>query len=104
MKIIEKISEQIEEEIEGAEWYAKKALKYREEFPTLAKTLYDISTDEMRHVDLLHGEVVKLIETYRKQNGDPPAAMAAVYDYLHGKQIEKANEVKMYQDQYRGVR
>ena len=103
MKIIEDISEQIEEELEGAEWYSKEALKFRDEFPTLAKTLYDISVDEMKHVDLLHSEVVKLIEEHRKNHGEPPEAMKAVYNYLHVKQIEKANEIKMYQNQYRGM-
>ena len=102
MEIIKKISKQIEEELEGAEMYAKCALKYREENPTLAKTFFDISMDEMKHVDLLHGEVVKLIERHRATKGEPPAAMMAVYEYLHEKQIEEANEVKMYQSQYRG--
>ena len=55
----------------------------------------------MRHVDLLHAEVVKLIEEYRKKSGDPPASMLAVYEYLHEKHIKEANEVKMYQAQYR---
>ena len=101
MKIIKELSEQIEEEIDGAEWYAKQAIKHREDHPTLAKTFYDISTDEMRHVDLLHAEVVRLIEEYRKKSGDPPASMLAVYEYLHEKHIKEANEVKMYQAQYR---
>ena len=101
MTIIKKISEMIEDELEGAEHYAKCALKYRDENPTLAKTMYDIATDEMRHVDLLHGEVVRLIEGYRKKSGEPPAAMMAVYEYLHEKQIEESNEVKMYLAQYR---
>ena len=103
MKIIQKLSEYIKEEIDGAENYAKKALKYREEYPTLAKTLHDISIEEMKHIDLLHGEVVKLIEKYRREHGEPPASMLAVYDYLHEKQIEKSNEVKMYQNQYKSM-
>ena len=103
MKLIKKLSEMIEDELEGAEEYAKCAIKYKEENPLLAKTFYDISMDEMRHVTLFHGEVVRAIEQYRKEHGEPPAAMQAVYDYLHGKQIEEANEVKNYQMQYKGV-
>lgn len=102
MKIIKRISDMIADELEGAEEYAKCAIKYKDDHPTLAKTFYDISTDEMRHVSLLHDEIVKLIETYRKEHGEPPAAMLAVYDYLHEKQIEEANEVRGYQAQYRG--
>lgn len=103
MTIIKKLSEMINEEVEGAEHYAKCAVKYKDENPTLAKTFYDISVDEMRHVNLLHDEVVKLIEEYRKANGEPPAAMMAVWEYMHEKQIEETNEVKQYQNQYRGV-
>ena len=102
MQIINMLSEQIEEELEVAEEYIKAALKYKDEYPGLAKVLFDISVNEMGHVDMLHGEVVKLIEAHRKEHGEPPAAMMAVYNYLHEKQIEEANEIKMYQSQYRG--
>ena len=103
MKIIKKLSEMIEDELEGAEHYAKCAIKYKNENPTLAKTFYDISVEEMQHVMLLHDEVTKLISQYRKEHGDAPVAMQAVYDYIHEKHIEEANEVKNYQAQYREV-
>ena len=103
MTLIKKIADMIEEELEGAEHYAKCAVKYKEEHPTLAKTFYDISTDEMRHVGLLHGEVVAIIEEHRRTHGEPPASMLAIWDYLHEKHIDKSNEVRMLQSQYRGV-
>lgn len=103
MTIIKKISEMIEEELEGAEHYAKCAVKHKDSDPTLAKTFYDISLDEMRHVTLLHDEVVKIIEMHRKEHGEPPAAMMAVWEYMHERHIEQANDVKMYQAQYKGA-
>lgn len=103
MTIIKKIADMIEEELEGAELYAKCAVKWKEEHPTLSKTFYDISTDEIRHVGLLHGEVVAIIENHRKTHGEPPAAMLAVWEYVHEKHIEKMKDVKMLQSQYRGV-
>ena len=86
MKVIEKLENFIDSEIHDAEC----ALKYKEPDPTLAKLFYDLSTEEMRHMDLLHGEVVRQIEQYRKTKGEPPVAMQAIYDYLHEKQIDKA--------------
>ena len=49
MKIIEYLSERISEEIGDANGYAMKALEYRDEYPELAQTLYDLSTEEMGH-------------------------------------------------------
>ena len=102
MKLIEKLSAMVDEEIEDAKKYAKCAVKYKDERPALAKTFYDLSGEEMRHMTMLHAEVEAVIQKYRKENGEPPTAMLAVYDYLHGKQIEKAKEVKDYQAMYRG--
>lgn len=101
MKVIRQISDFIGEEIEGAEEYAKGAIKHKDEHPLLAKVMYEISMDELRHVDILHGEAVKIINDYRREKGDPPAAMLAVYEYLHEKQIEAVNKIKMYQSHYR---
>ena len=102
MKTIKELSEMIEEEINGAKTYAKCALKHKEDDPVLAKTFFDLSTDEMRHMNLLHEEVTRLIAQYRRENGEPPEAMQAVYEYLHERQIDKANDVKGYQEMYRG--
>ncbi len=102
MKIVQKLSDMIEDELEGACDYGKAAVKYKEENPVLAKTFYDIATQELQHVTMLHEQVVKIIEEYRKKEGEPPAAMMAVYNYLHEKQIEKANKAKGYLATYRG--
>ena len=101
MKLIEKLSEKISEEIHDAKCYVKMAMEYRDEYPDMARTLYGISLEEMDHMSRLHNVVVDIIEKYRKTNGEPPAAMMAVYDYLHKKQIDKATEVKSMQDMYK---
>lgn len=103
MKLIKELTEMIEEELEGAETYIKCALKHKDVDSALAKTFYDISNEEMRHVNLLHDEVTRIIEMHRKEHGEPPAPMMAVYEYLHERHIEKANAIKMYQSQYRGT-
>lgn len=102
MKIIKKLSERIEEELEDAELYARMAVEWKDKDQALAKVFYDISGQELGHVNLLHGEVVKLIEKHRKEHGEPPASMMALYDYMHERHVAKANMVKVYHGQYRG--
>lgn len=102
MKLMRMLSEMIEDELDDAEKYARKAVKFKESNPTLAKTFYDLSTDEMRHMSLLHTESAKAVEQYRKEHGEPPADMRAVYDYLHERHIDHSKEVKAYQDLYKG--
>lgn len=101
MKLIKELTERIEEEIDGAEEYVKEAIKLKHDHPSLAKTLYDISNQEMSHIDMLHAEVVKLIEEHRRTHGEPPAPMMAVYQYLHERHIDKANNIRMLQIEYK---
>lgn len=102
MRIIQTVTERIEEELDDAEHYAKLAIENKERHPSLAHVFYELSLQEMNHMNMLHGEVTKLIEQHRREHGEPPAAMSAVYEYVHKRNIEEAKEVKMYQAQYRG--
>ena len=101
MKLIKKLTEKIEDEIHDIEEYSKMALELKEEHPGLAHTLHTIATQEDGHQAMLHNEVVKLIQEYRKEHGEPPAAMLAVYDYLHKRHIEKLAEARRYMDMYK---
>lgn len=102
MTKIKMLCEMIDEELDGAKSYACEAVKLKTIDTALASTLYSISAQEMEHVNKLHAEVARLIDAYRKENGNPPVDMLAIYDYLHGKQIERANEIKVLQGQYKG--
>jgi ferritin len=102
MKIIEILSDKITEEIEDATSYAKMAIAQKDDDRSLADDLIAISMEEMNHMSILHQNVVRIIENYRRKTGEPPAAMMAVYDYLHKKQIEAAKEARLLQEMYKG--
>ena len=101
MKLIRELEELIEEEVHDVKKYAKMATELKAEHPQLAQVLYTISTQEEGHQQMLHDEVVKIIDNHRKMHGEPPATMMAVYDYIHKKHIDKLADAKRYQDIYR---
>ena len=101
MKIIKELEELIEDEIHDVKKYAKMAAEVKDEYPGLAQTLFSISTQEETHQAALHAEVVKIIQEHRKTKGEPPAAMMAVYEFIHNRHVEKIAEAKRYQDLYK---
>ena len=101
MQIISKLSDMIEEELDDAEKYINCALAHKEDDPALANTFYKLSTEEIGHEELLHTQVVAKITEYKKEHGDPPEKMQGVYEYLHKKHIEKANQIKALQSVFK---
>lgn len=101
MKLIRELSEMIEDEIDGARDYIKMALELKADHRDLADGLYQISTEELGHIDRLHEYCVRLIEKYKAEKGEPPATMMAVYEYLHKKHIDRVKEIRVYQNMYR---
>ena len=101
MKLIKMLEEMVDDEIHDVKKYAKMAAEVKAEYPSLAHTLYTISTQEDTHQAAIHTEVVKIIEGYRKEHGEPPAPMMAVYEYLHQKHIDNLAEARRYQDVYK---
>jgi hypothetical protein len=101
MKLIRDLQELIEDEIHDVKKYAKMATELKDEHPSLAQTLFNISVQEDGHQAAIHNEVVKIIEEHRRAHGDPPASMMAVYDYLHKRSIDKLAEARLCQEMYK---
>ena len=101
MKIIERISDRITDEIGDAKTYAMMALEIRDEYPDMARVMYTISMQEMEHMRMLHDGVANIINKYRTERGEPPEKMMYIYNYLHEKQIEKAAEAKNIQAMFK---
>lgn len=50
----------------------------------------------------MHAPIVSKIQAYRKEHGEPPAAMMAVYDWQHEKQMSDVAEIKVMQTMFMG--
>ena len=101
MKIIKCLSEKIEEELHDAEAYIDLAMEWKAEQPESADVFYELSLEEMGHVDKLHADVADRISEYRQENGEPPKGMQALYDWLHEKHIAEAMRIKIKQGMYK---
>ena len=101
MLVIKNLSKMIKEEIADANKYANCAIKHRWDDKDLADTFYELANEELEHMEKLHGQVVRIINVYRKEKGDPPPAMQAIYDYLHEEHMAAVKEVKMVLAMYK---
>lgn len=101
MRIIKKISEKIEKELDCSEDYIRLALKYKDDFPQVSQTFYSLSLNNLDRLEKLHTQVVSIIKKYRQKQGEPPQAMMAIYNYLHERQIDKTLRIKKLQDMFR---
>ena len=61
MKIIEKLSDMISEELGDAEKYISNAIECKERDRHLADTFFELSNQEMNHMSMLHSEVARII-------------------------------------------
>lgn len=94
MKIIQKLSDMIDDEITDAWKYAKCYQNYKEDEPELARTFQQLANEELNHMERLHAQVVRMIKVQKEKTGDPPEWMLKVYEYLHERSVGRAAEVK----------
>ena len=99
MKVIMKLCDMIEEEIEDAYKYAQCAMEFKSTDKPMAEMFFRLSQGELEHMTTLHKQVVDKIEKARKEN-EPPAYMLEFYNYLHAKHIDRTKEVKILQEMF----
>ena len=100
MKIIKCIAEKIEEELHDADAYIELAMSWKAEQPDAASVFYELSLEEMGHVEKLHDEVTALISDYRQKTGEPPKEMMTLWNYLHEKHVAEAMSIKVKQGMF----
>ena len=101
MQIIKDLSEYIDEELGDSQKYAKKALCFKTENPSLAQLFYQLSIEEMDHMNRLHNEFERVILKYQEKGAEAPEGMMLAYEILHSRAIEWAKEIKVMQAMFR---
>ena len=103
MTIIKCLADKIEEELHDADSYIDLAMKWKKDQPDTAEVFYELSLEEMGHMEKLHDEVVRLIDNYKREKGEPPKEMMVLWDYLHEKHIATATQIKIKQAMFKAA-
>lgn len=96
------LSEQIMDESNSAEEYAKLAIQYKDEDKLLADNYAKMAEVELQHVDLLHAQVVRIIKAWQAKGNETPPAMEQIYSWHHEKQIDHIARVRVMLNMYAG--
>lgn len=102
MKIIKMLSEQIMDESNSAEDYAKLAIQYKDEDKVLADNYAKMAEVELQHVDALHTQVVRIIKAWQAKGNETPPAMDVIYQWQHEMQIDHVARVRTLLNMYAG--
>lgn len=96
MKIIKKLTEQMYEELEGAEEYIKCAMKNKTEHKELSELYYKMSNAELEHAIELHkhAEIIIKQVNLEKQNNEFINLMKEIWDEKHECLIKEMAEIK----------
>ncbi len=98
MKQIKQIIEDIRDETEGAEHYAKLAVKYKESDRQLSDAYAKLANVELDHVSILHTQAVRII---RESDNQIPSPMQAVWEWEHEKMTDAVSRIRVMLDMYR---
>jgi hypothetical protein len=101
MKILSKMIEKAHDTMEEIEFYAEKALHYKSDHKAIADTYNKIADMHITIYDMLHKEMVALIDEYKRMGNNPPPEMLAIWDYEHKKLIKEFAEAKTLVDEYK---
>lgn len=92
MIIIKEMSKRIKEELNDAEWYAKKAIEHKVDHPELADTYHRLAKEEVTHANMLHERVIAAIRKAQAEK-EPPAAMREIWAWQHEEIVDEQAEV-----------
>lgn len=100
-KIIRDVSKDIKCKVKESDRDIRKAIERKQDYLNLANCYYEFSVERLGEVDDLHKEVVSLIESYRKEKGEPPTYMMEMWDWEHKMIMEDIEDIKLLQSFYK---
>jgi hypothetical protein len=101
MKILKHLIEKADDTLEEVFEYAEKALHYKADHKAVADAYIKIADMHINIYEMLHREMVNLIEESKRNGSNPPHEMQVIWDYEHEKLIEEFAEAKTLIEEYK---
>lgn len=101
MKILTGIIEKAHDTMDEVEWYGEKALQYKQDHKSVADVFNKIAEMHITIYDMLHKQIIDLIEEQKRMGHTPPPEMLAIWEYEHKKLIKEFAEAKALVDEYK---
>ena len=101
MKILKDLINKADDTLDEIEFYAEKAHVLRADHRHLADAYAKIGEMHITIYNMLHEQMVSLIEEEKKKGVQVPVAMMAVWEYEHEKLIKEFAEAKYLIEEYK---
>lgn len=101
MKILKNTIDKSYDTLEEIEWYGEKAMLLKSEHKSLADTFNKIGEMHITIYDMLHKEMVNLIEEHKRSGHPVPHEMEIIWNYEHEKLIKEFKEAKILIEEYK---
>lgn len=101
MKILQDLIKKSDHTMGEIEKYAEKAHLLKDSNKHLADTYIKIAEMHITIYDMLHSEMVNIIEEYKRKGHEAPESMKAIWDYEHERLSSHFHELKFLVDDYK---
>lgn len=101
MKILTNMIEKANDTLDEIEWYGEKAMLLRDEHKAIADVYNKIAEMHINIYDMLHKQMVDLIEQKKRDGMQVPTEMSAIWNYEHERLIKEFRDAKILVDEYK---
>lgn len=101
MKILKDLIDKSEDTLEEVEWYAEKSLILKMQHRQLADLYNKLAEIHINIYEMMHQQMVAIIDEYRKTGQEVPAQMQAIWEYKHKELVKHFAELKVMVDEYK---
>jgi hypothetical protein len=89
MREIMEVAKYIRKELKFADEFAYEANKHKEQYPEMAQHYFRAANEHLSVADELHQGAVRLIETARRTEPEPPHEMMRMWGFEHEMMIDE---------------